>query len=158
MLPPFLLIIKKNMKPIFRSYLVEVNLGSTAPGQGQNISIQDYPQLRDIYLCGIIASNSAQVAKSPSGKTVVSSLTGATLTLLDKFNQEVIFQYPCFDLNPADQSGFYRDFVPFPLQLTKSYITILDATAFSANQSFIFNFLYLTKKDYETLQRGSARR
>ena len=137
------------MKPIVRSYLIEVNLGSTAPGQGQNIAIQDYPQLRDIYLCGIIASDSGQVAKSPSGKTVVSTLVDATITLMDKFNQEIIFQYPLYDLNPADQSGFYRDFNPFPLQLTKSYITILDAT-YSANQSFILNMLYITKKDYES--------
>ena len=146
------------MKPIFRSYLIEVNLGSTTPGQGQNINIQDYPQLRDIYLCGIIASDSGQVNLSPSGKTVVSSLVGASITLMDKFNQEIVFQYPIYDLNPADQSGFYRDFVPFPLQLTKSYITILDASTVSANQSFIFNILYLTKKDYETLQRGGAAR
>lgn len=145
------------MQAIIKSYLIEVNVGATAPGQGTNISIQDYPQLRDIYLCGIIASDSGQVAKSPSGKTIVSSLTGATITLMDKFNQETIFQYPLYDLNPADQSGFYRDFKPFPLQLTKSYITILDAV-YSANQSFILNMLYITKKDYEAAQTRTAPR
>ena len=59
------------MKPILRSYLIEVNLGSTAPGAGQNINIQDYPQLRDVYITGIEAFNADQIAKSPAGKTVV---------------------------------------------------------------------------------------
>jgi hypothetical protein len=141
------------MKPILRSYLIEVNVGNTAPGQGQNINFQDYPQLRDIFLCGIIASDSGQLSKSPSGKTVVTTLVDATVTLMDKFNMETIFQYPLYDLNPADQSGFYRDFVPFPIQLTKSYITILNNT-YTANQSFIFNILYYTAKDAAKFNLG----
>lgn len=141
------------MKPILRSYLIEVNVGNTAPGQGQNINFQDYPQLRDIFLCGIIASDSGQVTKSPSGKTVVTTLTDACITLMDKFNSEVIFQYPIYDLNPADQSGFYRDFVPFPIQLTKSYISILNNT-YTANQSFLFNILYYTAKDAAKFNLG----
>ena len=141
------------MKPILRSYLIEVNVGNTAPGQGQNINFQDYPQLRDIFLCGIIASDSGQVSKSPSGKNVVTTLVDATVTLMDKFNMETIFQYPLYDLNPADQSGFYRDFVPFPIQLTKSYITILNNT-YTANQSFIFNILYYTAKDAAKFNLG----
>jgi hypothetical protein len=135
------------MKPILRSYLIEVNVGSSAPAQGQNISFQDYPQLRDIFLCGIIAQDSGQVTKSPSGKAVVTTLTDATITIMDKFNSEVIFQYPAYDLNPADQSGFYRDFVPFPMQLTKSYVTIMNTGTYTANQSFLFNILYYTAKD-----------
>jgi hypothetical protein len=72
---------------------------------------------------------------------------------MDKFNSEVIFQYPVYDLNPADQSGFYRDFVPFPIQLTKSYLTILNNT-YTANQSFIFNILYYTAKDAAKFNLG----
>jgi hypothetical protein len=143
------------MKPIYRSYLIEVNLGNTTPGTGQNINIQDYPQLRDIYLCGVMASESNELTKSPSGKTVVSTLTGATITFKDIFNQDIIFNYPLYDLNPVNQSGFYRDFVPFQLQLTKSFITILDATSLNANESFILNILYLTKKDYAQLSKAT---
>jgi hypothetical protein len=141
------------MKPILRSYLIEVNVGNTAPGQGQNISFQDYPQLRDIFLCGIIAQDRNQITKSPSGKTVVAALTDATVTLMDKYNSEVIFQYPAYDLDPANQSGFYRDFVPFPVQLTKSYITILGAV-YAANESFIFNILYYTAKDAAMMNKN----
>jgi len=137
------------MKPILRSYLTEVNLGTTTPGAGQNINIQDYPQLRDIMIMGVEVFDSGEVTVSPSGKVVVPTLSGITLTLLDKFNMEVIYQYPTFDLNPNNTSGFVRNFLPFPLQLTKSYITILSNAGLAANQSVIINFLYITKKEFE---------
>jgi hypothetical protein len=137
------------MKPILRSYLAEVNMGATAPGNGQNINIQDYPQLRDVYITGIEIFDSNQLAVSPSGKLVVTSLQGMTLTLMDKFNMEMLYQYPTFDLNPANIGGFYRDITPFYLQLTKSYITILDSTTVSANQSVMLNIFYVTAKDFE---------
>ena len=136
------------MKPILRSYLIEVNLGTSIPGNGQNINIQDYPQLREIMLIGVEVFDDSQLAVSPSGKTVVGTLTGITLTLLDKFNMEMIYQYPTFDLNPANVGGFYRDFVPFQLQLTKSYISILNVGALAANQSVMINFLYVPLKDF----------
>jgi hypothetical protein len=137
------------MKPILRSYLAEVNLGTTTPGNGQNINIQDYPQLREVYICGIEVFDANQLAISPSGKTVVTDLKGLTLTLMDKFNMEMLYQYPTFDLNPANVGGFYRDFKPFFLQLTKSYISVLDATTVSANQSVMLNIFYITAKDFE---------
>ena len=136
------------MKPILRSYLTEVNLGATLPGNGQNINIQDYPQLRDIMITGVEVFDSGEVTLSPSGKAVVPTLTGITLTLLDKFNMEIVYQYPTFDLNPTNVAGFYRDFVPFPLQLTKSYITVLNNAGLAANQSVVLNFFYITKKDF----------
>jgi len=137
------------MKPILRSYLAEVNLGTTTPGQGQNINIQDYPQLRDVYITGIEIFDINQLSISPSGKTVVSSLDGITITLMDKFNMEMVYQYPTFDLNPANVGGFYRDIKPFYLQLTKSYITILNAGLYNANESVMLNIFYITAKEYE---------
>ena len=112
------------MKPIVRSYLAEINLGNSTPGQGQNINFQDYPQLRDIYITGITTFEDAQVAVSPTGKTVVPSLTGITVSLKDIYNMDMVFQYPAYDLQPSLVNGYYRDFIPFKLQLTKSYITI----------------------------------
>lgn len=146
------------MKPILRSYLIEVNLGSSTPGAGQNINIQDYPQLRDVYITGIEAFNADQITKSPAGKDVVTTNTGITLTLMDKYNMEMMFQYPTSDLNPGVVSGFYRDIVPFYLQLTKSYITILDTTGLSANESVIFNVFYIQAKDYEKYNTGNIRK
>jgi hypothetical protein len=137
------------MKPIVRSYLAEVNLGNTAPGNGQNINFQDYPQLRDIYITGITSFEDAQVATSPSGKTIVSSLTGISVSLKDIYNMDMIFQYPTYDLQPSLVNGYYRDFLPFRLQLTKSYITILNNTGLSANNSVLFNIFYIPAKEYK---------
>jgi len=139
------------MKPIKNSYLIEVNLGSTVPGTGANLTFQDYPQLRDVYITGVEIFDGNTLLKSPSGKTVVSQLTNFTVTLIDKFNAEILHQYPTQDLNPAARSGFYRDFQPFSLQLTKSFITILSTTGINANESVLLNVFYLTKKEYEKL-------
>ena len=136
------------MKPIVRSYLAEVNLGNAIPGNGQNINFQDYPQLRDIYITGITAFEDGQVAVSPSGKAVVPNLLGIAVSLKDIYNMDMIYQYPSFDLQPSNVGGFYRDFVPFELQLTKSYITILSNVGLAANESVIFNIFYVSKKDW----------
>jgi hypothetical protein len=141
------------MKPILRSYLAEVNLGTTLPGNGQNINIQDYPQLRDVFITGIQVFDSGEITVSPSGKTVVPTLTGISLTLMDKFNMEMIFQYPTFDLNPTNVAGFYRDIVPFQLQLTKSYITILNNAGLTANQSVMLNIFYVESKKFKNVRK-----
>jgi hypothetical protein len=137
------------MKAIKNSYLIEVNLGSTLPGAGANLTFQDYPQLRDVYITGIELVDENTLLKSPSGKTLVGGLTGITITLIDKFNSEILHQYPAADLDPRIRSGFYRDFIPFPLQLTKSFITILSNTGLTADESVCVNVFYLTKKEYE---------
>lgn len=130
------------MDPIQRSYLIEVNFGNTVPGNGVNINFQDYPQLRNIFLTGVTVSDNNTVAISPSGKNVVTDLSGIAITLMDTFNMEVVKNYPAKELDPYYQYGFYRDFKPINLQLTKSYITILDNTNLLANQSVIVNIFY----------------
>jgi hypothetical protein len=136
------------MKPILKSYLIEVNLGGTVPGAGTNIAFQDYPQLRDIYITGCTTSDNNTVAYSPAGKQVVSTLSGISVTFIDKFNMEIIRGYSAKELNPYYQYGFYRDFNPFQLQLTKSFITILDNTSLNANESVVLNIFYINAKDY----------
>jgi hypothetical protein len=139
------------MKPIVRSYLTEINVGTTQPGNGTNINFKDFPQLRDIYITGFAFYNASQVVASPSGKAVVpaTALPGITTTLVDIYNMEMIYQYPSFDANPINASGFYRDIFPFQLQLTKSYVTILDNTNIAANQSIIVNFFYIPLKEWK---------
>ena len=133
------------MKPILRSYLIEVNFGNTLPGNGVNINFQDYPQLRNIMLTGITVSDSTTIAISPSGKAVTTDNSGIAVTLMDIFNMEIIKNYPAKGLDPFYNYGFYRDFTDINLQLTKSYITILDNTNLVANQSVMLNIFYYLK-------------
>jgi hypothetical protein len=139
------------MKPIVRSYLTEINVGTTQPGNGTNINFKDFPQLRDIYITGFAFYNASQVAISPAGKTVIpaNAQPGITTTLVDIYNMEMIYQYPSFDANPINASGFYRDIFPFQLQLTKSYITVLDNTNILQNQSIIVNIFYIPLKEWK---------
>lgn len=147
------------MKAIKNSYLIEINLGSTVPGAGANLTFADYPQLRDVYVTGIEVVDETTLLKSPSGKTLVANTLGLTVSLIDKFNQQILTQYPATDLDPKNRSGFYRDFVPFPLQLTKSYITVLSNTGLTADESVCLNIFYITKKEYDAIpNRGAARR
>ena len=133
------------MKPILRSYLIEVNFGNTLPGNGVNINFQDYPQLRNIMLTGITVADTNTLAISPSGKNVTTNNSGIVVTLMDIFNMEIIKNYPAKGLDPFYNYGFYRDFTDINLQLTKSYITILDNTALAANESVILNIFYYLK-------------
>ena len=148
------------MKPIVRSYLTEINVGTTQPGNGTNINFKDYPQLRDIYITGFAFYDVSQVSISPSGKTVVAAnaLPGITVTLLDIYNMEMVYQYPSYDANPVNVSGFYRDINPFQLQLTKSFITVLDNTNIVASDSVIVNFFYISLKDWPKYSAYYARK
>lgn len=146
------------MQTIQNSYLIEVNFGSNAPANGQNIYFQDYPQLRNIYVTGVLAADVNTASLSPTGKTVVGALTGLAVTLLNTSNVEVIRQYPALDLDPFYISGYYRDFAPFPIQLTKSYITILNATGYSANESILLNLAYITAEEYNKKYNNPIRR
>lgn len=143
------------MKPIYRSYLVEVNLGATVPGAGSQVYIKDYPTLRNVFFAGVLSHTDQTLNVAPSGNDTITP-TGEqqiTATFVDKFNQEIIRNYPLRDFDPYYTSGFYRDFTPFPLQLTKSYITINATTGLSANQSVVLNIFYLTEKDVQSLRR-----
>lgn len=141
------------MKPIIRSYLTEVNLGA-AIGAGQQKQFQDYPVLRDAWCFGIEVLDSDVLSPSPQNSTVVPALTGLTLTMVDNFQAEIIKDYPCFDLNPAYQGGLYREFVPFQMNLTKSYFTIRAIAGLAANQAVLANIFYMTNKDYQRIMLG----
>jgi len=139
------------MKNIVRSYLVELYLGTSAPGNGSSINFQDYPELRDVYVCGVEVTPDNYLTISPSGKTntALSNTPGIVLNLLDTNTNIRIYNYPTFDLVPSNVSGFYRDFEPFKLNLVKSYATIIQNIAIGANESLCFNFFYVRSADYE---------
>ena len=135
---------QKNMKPIYRSYLIEIATGATAPGAGSQLFIKDYPTLRNVWFCGVEFFDNNILTTAPSGNTVYANLENVLFTAVDIYNMEIIRQNPAKELAPYWTNGFYRDFVPFQLQLTKCYIT---ATAsLTANNSVCANILYIDRK------------
>ena len=134
-----------------RSYLVELYFGTTAPGQGANFNFQDYPELRDVYITGVEVVSSTYLTTAPSGKSVVSpaDLPGLVLNLTDTNTNVRVYNYPLYDLQPNNVGGYYRDFVPFKLNLVKSYVTVFQNIGISANESICFNFLYIRANEWE---------
>jgi len=146
------------LRPILRSYLAEINLG-TGFTANQSINFFDFPELRNVVIFAIEAIDANILSVSPTQKSVVSTLVGITVTIVNKEQKQIIQAYPCTDLNPFTTGGLYREFHPFPLNLVKSFITINAITGLNANESVVFNVFYATKEDldkYNTQNKKAA--
>lgn len=136
------------LQPIINnSYLVEVNLTTVATGQ--RYYFLDVPTLRApyIFVQGIEAYNLDQVKLSPNNAPIISAAgaTGIVVTFAVRETEEV-YQIPYFTLIAAANAGMIREFANKQINLTKSYVTILDSTNLNAGESCIFNFYYQIAK------------
>ena len=132
------------LQPIIQnSYLVEVNLTTVA--NGQRYYFLDVPTLRApyIFVQGIEAYNKDQVSLSPNGFTIINpaGALGIVVTFAVRETEEV-YQIPYYTLIASANGGLIREFANKQINLTKSYITVLDSTALQAGESAIFNFYY----------------
>lgn len=125
-----------------KSYLVEVNLGTSVAAQKQ-INFNFIPQLEGSIIYGIQTFSASQVSLSPNGSAMVTAagLADLTVTFAVGDNQD-LFLVPCADLNSSLISGFIRMFQDKRLNLTKSFVTIQSTATVAANQSILFNFIY----------------
>jgi len=132
---------------IDRTYLVEVNLPTVSNGQSYNFL--DNAQLRspNIILQGLFALSAGQATLTSNQKNVIpdNGAPGLIVTLVVGVDEE-IYQYPYYDLIPAFNGGLIRMFRDKQINLTKSYVTVVDATNLTANQSALFNFIYRNAK------------
>ena len=132
---------------IYNSYLVEVNLTTVAVGQ--RYYFLDVPTLRApyIFVQGIEAYNGDQVKLSPNNSTIISAAgsTGIVVTFAVRETEEV-YQIPYYTLIASANGGLIREFANKQINLTKSYVTILDSTNLNAAESCIFNFYYQIAK------------
>lgn len=132
---------------IYNSYLVEVNLTTVAVGQ--RYYFLDVPTLRApyIFVQGIEAYNRDQVTQSPNAAPIINAAgaQGIVVTFAVRETEEV-YQIPYFTLIASANGGLIREFANKQINLTKSYITILDPAALTAGESAIFNFYYQIAK------------
>lgn len=133
------------LQPIIEnSYLVEVNLGT--PSQGKRINFQYIPQLEGATIYAIQTFSATDLTKSPNNVAVVSTigLAGCTVTFCVG-DDEKLYIVPLSDLRSQNISGFQRMFNNMKINLTKSYITIQDATSIVPLDSVLFQFIYRNK-------------
>ena len=132
------------LQPIINnSYLVEVNMLTVA--QGQRYYFLDVPTLRAPYIFfqGIEAYNKDQVSLSPNNSSIVTATgaTGIVVTFAVRETEEV-YQMPYYSLIAASNAGLIREFSNKQINLTKSYITVLDPANLTNGESALFNFYY----------------
>lgn len=125
---------------IEKSYLAEINF-SNAPNNGQRVYFLDIPELRGKVVKAVEAFSANELNISPNGKNIIGNTKGILLTLTDD-STENYYQWPAFSLEAAQNGGIIRTIKARKIDLTKSYVTIADATTIAQNQSVCFNFYY----------------
>lgn len=133
-----------NSLVIKASYLSEVQFGSVAATNGQRIYFLDIPQLRDVRTIGIEAFCNDEMTYAPSGNVMGSNLRGVVFTFAVKSTEEFV-QWPGYSLEASKNGGLIREIDQKVINLPKSYITVIDATQYNANESLCVNFYYLPK-------------
>lgn len=126
------------------SYLAEVQFGTAAPSNGQRIYFLDIPQLRDVQTIGIEAFCNDEMTYAPSGNVMGANLRGVVFTFAVKSTEEFV-QWPGYSLEASKNGGLIRELDRKVINLPKSYITVIDATQYNANESLCVNFYYLPK-------------
>ena len=128
---------------IKRSQVVEAKLSGSL-GVGQRYYFLDIPNLsrNNIVVYGIEAFTSSQLAVTPTGNTVVSTVTGVVTTLRDNNKNEFMYQIPTYTLVRANNAGLIVLLKPRIINLTDCYVQLTSTTSLSANQSVAFNLYY----------------
>jgi len=135
-----------------RSQLVYAQLGSTggsvAAGNPYRFTpVENMTQL-NIAVYGVEAFGATQLAVTPDGYTVVANsvLDQLALTLVDKTGNEVLKDFPCYNLVRANIGGFVNLFADYNLDMVKCYVKVTDTTGITAGNVVAFNWYYYFTK------------
>lgn len=135
-----------------RSQLVVAPLGSAGgsvaaqtPYYFQTIENMSQGNIR-VY--GIEAFGATQLGVTPLNQTVVANsvLDQLTLTLVDTNGNEVLKDFPVYNLVRANIAGFVNLFKDYQLDLTKCYVKITDTAGITAGNVVAFNWAYFFVK------------
>ena len=127
-----------------KSLLVEVVINSTATGSIFTLPDNQILRQPNVEVYGVEVFNADQLSKSPGNRTVISAAasTNIVVTLQDNKSINRINQAPYLSLNSAVNNGIIREFKPFKMVLTKSFITVLNNTGLTAGEAAVLNIIY----------------
>lgn len=127
-----------------KSLLVEVAITSTSTGSIFTLPDNQILRQPNVEVYGVEVFNNSQLSLSPGGRAVVtpSGSLGIAVTLQDNKSINRINQAPYLSLNTAVNNGIIREFKPFKMVLTKSFITILNGSDLSTGQAAVINIIY----------------
>lgn len=139
---------KMNNLVINRSQLVYAQLGTTggsvAAGNPYRFTPVENMTSLNISVYGVEAFGATQLAVTPDGQTVCANsvLDQLTLTLVDSKGNEVLKDFPVYNLVRANIGGFANLFADYNLDMVKCYVKITDTTGVTAGTVVAFNWYY----------------
>lgn len=146
------IIIPRNDLAIRRSYQVEVplnNTGVNARNYFLRNDILNPKGVGSVLFTGMEVYTSDFFAKTETGRDTVSPTDATKLALTLMFKEkEVVYYFPYIGLISALNFGMIRRLNRIQIDLTKSYITILDS-GIAANRSAVVNFFFDEKNEKE---------
>ena len=130
---------------IKRSQIVEFQITGT-PTTLRRYAPIVIPNLarNNIILYGIECYTADQLALTPSGNTVIPTLTSdqVTLTLVDTNKDQFIYNTPIYSLIRANVGGFVTIMKPRLINLQDCFISLTSAAGLATDQVVAFNFYY----------------
>lgn len=129
---------------IEKSYLFEV-LVAQAPGNGIKFNFpNNLGELNQATIVGVEIYSADQLVKSPLtyATTVAAAGQKSAVLVLVEGTTERIRQIPLVDLIPTLNGGLQREFKPFKINISKSYIQLVAATSVNLNEAFVVNLIY----------------
>jgi hypothetical protein len=130
---------------ILRSQLAEAQItGSVAVGKKYNFL--EIPNLsrNNILLYGFEVYTADQLSVTPNGNTVIGSARAhhVVLSFRDTNKVEFVYQTPIYNLIRSNVGGFITMITPRLINLTDSYIQLVQTTGISVNEVVAVNLFY----------------
>jgi len=129
---------------IKRSLGVEVNIKSV--NNGDQFFLPDNQIIRGqrVRVYGIECFSGDQLTKTPGGLTMASAsaVLGLMVNFVDAGNSNRVYQIPFFTFQSSLNGGFIREFEPFEIVLTKSFVQVVDGAILTAGEGVYFHLIY----------------
>jgi hypothetical protein len=130
---------------IKRSQIVRAQITGT-PAVGNKYYFTDVPNLsrNNVVLYGFEVFTATQLAKTPQNETVIPGATNdqVVLTWRDNNKIEFVYQMPIYTAIRSLNGGFIVLLKPRVINLTDSYVQLVDATGITTNEVVAVNIYY----------------